>query len=86
MSYCSPNVNIKDHYTCFEYDELKEIALAFNIYIQTNKVCPNTKRTKNTNNKKCLPTSLININKSFVFNFFFCLLSKRRLKFMMQMK
>ena len=25
MSYCSPSVNIKDHYTCFEYDELKQI-------------------------------------------------------------
>jgi hypothetical protein len=63
MSYCSPSVNIKDHYTCFEYDELKQIALAFNIYIQTNKVCP-TLRRGSKKDKRCLPTSLIDIKKS----------------------
>jgi hypothetical protein len=42
MSYCSPNVNVTgigNHYTCFDHDELKEIALALNIYIQKNKLC-----------------------------------------------
>jgi hypothetical protein len=43
-SYCSPSVNVKDHFTCFEYDELKEIADAFNKYIQKNRECPRQKR------------------------------------------
>jgi hypothetical protein len=38
-SFCAPNIDITDHYTCFTFAELKEIATAFNIYIQTHKVC-----------------------------------------------
>lgn len=30
MSHCSPNINVKDHYTCFSYEELEVIAKAFN--------------------------------------------------------
>jgi hypothetical protein len=39
MSYCSPNIDITDHYTCFEYDELIHIAEAFNKYIKSKR-CP----------------------------------------------
>ena len=56
MSVCAPNVDVYDHYTCFELDELKQIALAFNIFIQTNKICSHS--DKNI----CAKTSLININ------------------------
>ena len=54
MSVCAPNIKIQDHYSCFDYDELKEIALAFNIYIQTNKVCGSE--------DACIPSKLIDIN------------------------
>lgn len=66
MSYCSPNVDSKDHYTCFELEELKEIALAFNKYIQKNKTCPVIKnKRKNKKNNKCNPRRLISLtNKS----------------------
>lgn len=52
---CAPNIlgSIKDHWTCFTLDELKEIALAFNIYIQSNKVC---------GNDICIPKKLIRIS------------------------
>lgn len=54
MSYCSPNVNIKDHYTCFEYDELLEIANAFNLYIKKYNTCPQLiKVDKNKKSKIC---------------------------------
>ena len=67
MSVCSPNVdiNIKDHYTCFEYDELKEIARAFNIYIQTKKVCASS----NSKQDFCIPTKLIDIENKKCKNF-----------------
>lgn len=57
MSYCSPNVNITEHYTCFEYEELKQIALALNIYIQKNKLC-----LINSNSANC-SKKIINTNK-----------------------
>jgi hypothetical protein len=49
---CAPNINIKEHYTCFELEELKSIAKTFNDYILKNKRCPklgkvNVKRDKN---------------------------------------
>jgi hypothetical protein len=58
MSYCSPNINVTNHYTCFEHDELKEIALALNIYIQKNKLCLLDKSTSKT-----CSTKIINIGK-----------------------
>jgi len=58
MSYCSPNINVANHYTCFEHDELKEIALALNIYIQKNKLCLLDKSTSKT-----CSTKIINIGK-----------------------
>ena len=42
MSYCSPNILVKDNYTCFEMDELREIANAFNEYIEKYNKCPTT--------------------------------------------
>lgn len=56
MSVCAPNVDVSDHYTCFELNELKQIALAFNIFIQTNKIC--SPADKNI----CAKTNLINVN------------------------
>lgn len=59
---CSPNVNIKEHYTCFDYDELKQIAEAFNKYILKNKKCPNNKYyKKHTNENYCIVNKLIDI-------------------------
>jgi hypothetical protein len=52
MSYCAPNVEISEHWTCFDRKELEEIALAFNIYIQKNRVC---------GKNKCAPRKLIDI-------------------------
>lgn len=49
---CAPNISIKNHWTCFTLNELKEIANAFNIYIQKNKMCK-----KNS----CIPKSQIPI-------------------------
>lgn len=54
--YCAPNINVSSHYTCFEYEELVQIALAFNIYIQKNKVCSRGKA------KSCAPKKPISIN------------------------
>ena len=51
MSYCSPSVDISDHYTCFEYDELIQIANAFNKYINANKICPRRKHGVKNNDK-----------------------------------
>jgi hypothetical protein len=48
MSYCAPNVNIDDHYTCFEYNELCEIAKSFNKFIE--KHC---NKGGNVNNSIC---------------------------------
>jgi hypothetical protein len=65
MSYCSPSVDIKDHYTCFEIDELKQIALAFNKYIEKNKVCPVIKKHKANKRLKvrsCNPQRLIRVD------------------------
>jgi hypothetical protein len=36
MSYCSPNLNVVDHYTCFDMNELLTIADAFNSYNKNN--------------------------------------------------
>ncbi|NBO99437.1 MAG: hypothetical protein EBU90_04820 [Proteobacteria bacterium] len=56
MSYCAPNIDVSENWTCFERKELQEIAMAFNIYIQTNRVCQR---------KSCIPGRLIDIhNKS----------------------
>ena len=51
-NYCAPNneTNEKDEFTCFSSKALEQIALAFNIYIQTNKIC---------NKNKCVPMKLI---------------------------
>jgi len=35
--YCSPNININNHFTCFDYEELKSIAEAFNQYHKKKK-------------------------------------------------
>jgi hypothetical protein len=51
--YCAPNVDIENHYTCFTFEELKQIALAFNIYIQKNNICKDD---------ICVPRKLINVN------------------------
>jgi hypothetical protein len=59
MSYCSPNINVTNHYTCFEHDELKQIALALNIYIQKNKLCL---LQSNKSSKTC-SVKIINIDK-----------------------
>lgn len=40
---CAPNISIKNHWTCFTLNELQEIANAFNIYIQKNKMCKKNK-------------------------------------------
>ena len=61
MSYCAPNVDIRDHYTCFEFDELKSIAVAFNNYIAKNKKCPTRKGQKQKSKTKCEPNRKINI-------------------------
>ena len=55
VDFCSPNVSVENHWTCFELYELKEIALAFNIYIQRNKIC-------NEQLDICSPKKLIKIN------------------------
>lgn len=49
-NYCAPNVNIGEHYTCFELQELKSIANAFNEYIKKNKSCPKKRGAKNVSN------------------------------------
>lgn len=63
---CAPNKglsDIADHYTCFEHNELKEIARIFNIYIQTNKLCPvSNSKFNNANSNYCIPTKLIDID------------------------
>jgi len=61
INICAPNVNIKEHYTCFEYDELKEIADAFNKYISKNKTCPNNKNIKHITSNYCSANKLIDI-------------------------
>ena len=56
MSHCAPNVDVDDDWTCFDRKELQEIAMAFNIFIQTKRVCER---------KRCVPHKLIEIgNKS----------------------
>jgi len=52
MDNCAPNIVKEDNYTCFSKQELQEIALAFNIYIQTNNIC---------NSDTCVPKRLIPI-------------------------
>lgn len=54
---CSPNIDVESHYTCFDKDELIEIAHAFNDYIKKNRLCA----SKN----QCVPNKTITIsNKS----------------------
>jgi len=55
MSFCAPNIeiNIEDHYTCFEKDELEKIASAFNSY-RNDRICEN---------KKCVIKKPIDISK-----------------------
>lgn len=56
MSYCAPNVHVDDNQTCFDRKELQALAMAFNIYIQTKRVCQG---------KRCVSSKLIDIgNKS----------------------
>jgi hypothetical protein len=52
---CAPSVSGTNEYSCFTKNELEQIALAFNIYIQTNKVCGKRK------SKVCVPKKLIDI-------------------------
>lgn len=60
---CAPNINIKEHYTCFEYSELKNIAKAFNEYILTNNKCPINTFTKTRLNKNyCISQKPIKID------------------------
>ena len=61
INVCAPNINIADHYTCFEYDELKEIACAFNKYISKSKKCPNNQNIKRINSNYCSVNKLIDI-------------------------
>jgi hypothetical protein len=60
MSYCAPSIDIKDHYTCFEFHELKTIAKSFNDYIAKNKSCP-VKRGSRKNGISCNPKRPIKI-------------------------
>lgn len=43
VQYCAPNINngidIETHFTCFELEELKEIAYAYNKFIDNQKIC-----------------------------------------------
>jgi hypothetical protein len=39
INTCAPNISTRTHWTCFTLNELKEIANAFNIYIEHNKTC-----------------------------------------------
>lgn len=43
IQYCAPNVNngldINSHYTCFDEDELREIAKTYNSFIQKDNIC-----------------------------------------------
>lgn len=43
IQYCAPNVNngldINSHFTCFELDELKEIAKTYNSFIEKGNIC-----------------------------------------------
>ena len=53
MSFCAPNIDIKEHYTCFSEEELFKIANAFNSYHQ-KKVCKG---------EKCIIKNPIDISK-----------------------
>ena len=64
MSICSPSVNVKEHYTCFEYDELVKIAKTFNDYTSSTKSCP-FEKNKTDNKNYCNPSKTINfLNKT----------------------
>lgn len=58
IQYCAPNVvnglDIESHFTCFELNELKEIASTYNSFITKNNIC---------DEKKCILGNMIeNIN------------------------
>ena len=57
IQYCSPNVkngiNLENHFTCFELNELVEIAKSYNKFIDKDNIC---------NEKKCVTGEKININ------------------------
>lgn len=55
INKCAPNISIENHWTCFNFDELKDIAIAFNTYIQKNKICQ-------SKSKQCIPKRLIKID------------------------
>jgi hypothetical protein len=56
MKQCAPSIySTSSSYTCFTRHELEQIALAFNIYIQTNKICKSKKVL-------CVPKRLIDIS------------------------
>lgn len=52
--YCAPSIDVSSHYTCFDHNELVQIAKAFNKYIQNNKVCAKQKGV-------CVPKKQISI-------------------------
>jgi hypothetical protein len=56
MEFCSPNINIKKHYTCFTHDELINITKALNDY---NVKYKNNKRKENIDSK------IIDLNKNY---------------------
>ena len=55
---CAPNVDVTSHYTCFEIEELREIALAFNLYIQKKKTLCDKQR------KACAVRKLIDVKET----------------------
>lgn len=60
--HCSPNIAVTNDYTCFDKQELEQIALALNIYIAKNKAMANY---CNDNSKNCVVRRTIDIkNKS----------------------
>lgn len=60
MSFCAPNVKVKDNYTCFTYEELKSLAEAFNNMVEQNipicmkRKCAKKQKIKMTGDKRKL--------------------------------
>lgn len=67
MSFCAPNIDKQDHYTCFTMEELENVAKSFNNYIKKNKQCPikisnNKSKSGGNNIDYCLVNKKIRIN------------------------
>jgi hypothetical protein len=60
MSFCAPNVKVKNNYTCFTYEELKSLAEAFNNMVEQNipicmkRKCAKKQKIKMTGDKRKL--------------------------------